>query len=116
MSKVLEKIIYKRVYQFLEMNHILYESQYRFRNECSCEHVIIELTGHLLQVKELGQKSASIFLDLSKAFDTLNHNVLLKKLERYGIRGIAQQWFASYLENRSLRAKITTVRNKITYS
>ena len=85
MSKVLEKIIYKRVDQFLEMNHILYESQYGFKNKCSCEHVITELICHLLQAKELGQKSASFFLDLSKAFDTLNHNVLFKKLEHYGI-------------------------------
>ena len=91
MSKVLEKIIYKIVYQFLEMNHILYESQYGFRNKCSYEHAITELTGYLLQAKELGQKSALIFLDLCKAFDTLNHNVLLKKLECYGIQGIAQQ-------------------------
>ena len=87
-SKVPEKIVYARVYGFLETNGILYESQYGFRNKQSCKQAITKLLGHILQAKEVGHSSASIFLDLSNAFDTLNHKVLLKKLNHYGIRGI----------------------------
>ena len=85
LSKILKKIIYKRVYNYLDKNNILYESQYGFRNKCSCEQAITELLDHILQAKESNHFSASVFLDLSKAFDTLNHDVLLKKLDRYGI-------------------------------
>ena len=81
LSKILEKIIYKRIYIYLDKNNILYDSQYGFRNKCSCEQVITELLGHILQAKELNHHCASVFLDLSKAFNTLNHEVLLSKLE-----------------------------------
>ena len=88
-SKLLEKIIYIHVYSFLEDHNILYDSQYGFHSKRSCNQAITELTGRLLQAKEQSLHSAAIFLDLSKAFDTLNHEVLLAKLHRYGIRGIA---------------------------
>ena len=56
------------------------------------------------------------FFDLSKVFDTLNHEIHIKKLERYGIQGVASDWFNSYLKNRTLVTKITTPSNTITYS
>ena len=104
------------MYKFLEKNKILYESQFGFRSRHSCEHAIAELSGRLLQAKEQGQHSAADFLDLSKAFDMLNHQVLLYKLECYGIQDTACKWFESYLHNRSLVAKITTSSNNVTYS
>ena len=115
-SKVLEKIVYKRVYSFLEKNNILYNSQYGFRTKRSCEQAIMEFTGRVLKAKELGLHSASIFLDLSKAFDTLNHEVMLNKMERIGLRGIVYNWFKSYLTGRSLSAKISTSDGKVVYS
>ena len=92
-SKLLEKILYNRMYKFPEKNKILYESQFAFQSRHSCEHAIAELIRRLLQAKEKGQYSATVFLDLSKAFNTLNHQVLLMKLEHYGIRDTAHKWF-----------------------
>ena len=74
---------------------------------------ICELTGYVLQSKNWSEHSASVYLDLSKAFDTLDHNILLHKLDRYGIRGVAKEWIGDYLWNRSLVTKITTSPNKI---
>ena len=67
-----------------------------------CENAIQELLSGVLKAKENKKYTAAIYLDLSKAFDTLDHPVLLQKLEIYGIRGIVLAWFQSYLENRSL--------------
>ena len=115
-SKLLEKVIYKRVYSFLEKENILFQSQYGFRSNHNCEHAILELTGNILQAHEKREHPVCIYLDLSKAFDTLNHQVLLCKLEKMGIRGITNSWFESYLSGRSLVTKVTTSENNTTYS
>ena len=111
-----EKLIYKRLYLFLNVNGTLFASQYGFRKNHLCEHAILELTGHILQAKNNGEQTACVFFDLSKAFDTLDHHILLSKLEKYGIRGTPLNWFKSYLDGRSLVAKIQTRPNIITYS
>ena len=105
-SKILEKIIYNRVFKFLTKYNILYDSQYGFRSKHSCEDAILELVGRVLQSKNDDKYCAGIFLDLSKAFDTLDHHLLLQKMEKYGIRGLTLDWFKSYLSNRSILAKI----------
>ena len=116
MSKLLEKLMYKRVYSFINKYDILYRSQYGFHNHRSCEQAIQELLGKILQVREDGDNAASIFLDLLKAFDTLDHKVLLAKLEKYGICGPALNWFTSYLQDRSLVTKVHISHSKIMYS
>ena len=116
LSKLLEKVMYTRLYGYLESQKLLYPSQYGFRSKRSCEQVITELVGNILQSKNQNEHCASIFLDLSKAFDTLDHTILLQKLEIYGIRGIALEWFRSYLKDRSLVAKIMTGPNIIVKS
>ena len=115
-SKILEKIMYKRVISFINKSDILFKSQYGFRRQHSCEQAVQELLAKILHSQEDGHKTASIFMDLSKAFDTLNHDLLLQKMERYGIRGVPLKWFKSYLAGRSLVAKVQTSENKITYS
>ena len=110
-SKILEKIIYKRVYSFLQNSGQLYENQYGFHANHSCEHAIGQVVGTIVKALENKQYAASILLDLSKAFDTIKHNILLKKLELYGIRGSALAWFESYLTNRTLRVKCRTISN-----
>ena len=105
MSKVLEKIIYKRVYLFLTNTNQLYQSQYGFRSKHSCEHAVQELLGNVLKAQENKKITAAIFLDLSKAFDSLEHDVLIQKLELYGIRGRILDWFQCYLSNRKMRVK-----------
>ena len=105
MSKLLEKIIYTRTYNFLERSNLLYTSQYGFREGHSCENAVSELVSEVIKSRQEGLYTMSVFLDLSKAFDTLEHTVLLKKLEKYGIRGTCNEWFKSYLENRKIRIK-----------
>ena len=107
-SKLLEKIMYKCIYDFLDVNHALYDSQYGFRKKHSCEHAISELLSNIVKGFEKREFTISIFLDLSKAFDTLLHSVLFVKLEHYGIRGIVLEWFKSYLCDRSMQAKCNT--------
>ena len=99
-SKVLEKVIHTRTYKFLNQAGILYSSQYGFREGHSTSHAITELISNVLNAYEKKEFTLAVFLDLSKAFDTIDHCILLKKLEYYGIRGIALEWFASYLSDR----------------
>ena len=85
LSKILEKIMYKRLYSYLDRRNVLYASQYGFCSKRSCEQAIAELMGYILHSKNKNEHSASVFLDLLKAFDTLDHQILLRKLHRYGI-------------------------------
>ena len=105
-----------QVYKFLEKNQTLCESQYGFHQKHSCEQATSELVGSLRQEKEDNLNSATIFLDLSKSFDTLNHTALLSKLDCYEIRGTCNNQFQSYLYQRSLITKILTSEGKVTYS
>ena len=116
-SKLLEKIMYRRTYNFLENTGQLYNSQYGFRQGHSCENAVSELLSDIIKGKQEGLYTAAMFLDLSKAFDTLEHTVFLKKLEKYGIRGVAKEWFKDYLTNRKVRTKCNVASSgKMEYS
>ena len=99
-DKIIEKLMHKRLYKFLEDNQILYENQFGFRKQNSTVHALIQITEQIRQSIENGKYGCGIFIDLRKAFDTVNHDILLKKLEHYGVRGTPLQWFKSYLSNR----------------
>ena len=117
MSKLFEKIVYRRTYKFLEKHDKLYAGQYGFREGHSCESAVSELISVAIKGQQEGMYTLALFLDLSKAFDSLEHSVLLKKLERYGMRGKSNDWFASYLTDRKMRVKCTvTSTGKLEYS
>ena len=108
-SKLLEKLMYKRLINFIEKHEILYNSQYGFRKNRSTEMAITSLTTKITEAIENKEFTAGIFLDLSKAFDTVNHSILIEKLQHYGIRGIALEWFKNYLTNRTQVVKYNNV-------
>ena len=114
-SKLLEKIIYKRTYSFLEDTDQIYHSQYGFRSKYSCEQAVSELLGKIVKKKEIKKDTLAVFLDLSKAFNSLDHAIPGCRLERYGIHGLPLQWFDSYLSDHLLRAKCST-NEGMTYS
>ena len=109
LSKIIEKVVHKRLYHFLNSQHILYDSQYGFRPKRSTIQAITQLTAHILDTLDNKQHSICVFLDLSKAFDTINHATLLVKLHKYGVRGLALEWFKSYLSNRKQFVKFNNI-------
>ena len=116
-SKLLEKIVYTRTYSFLCDTDQLYQSQYGFRSGHSCQNAICELVGRIVKHKEQKESSIGVFIDLSKAFDTLNHSMLLSKMDKYGIRGLTLDWYRSYLNNRYMRVKCPSdITGQMTYS
>ena len=99
-GKVFEKIVYNRVYSFVTDKNILVKNQYGFQRLKSTEHAGLDLQSKIINAYENKLNSCSIFLDFAKAFDTVNHEILLSKLYHYGIRGPTHNWFKSYLSNR----------------
>ena len=99
-SKILEKVVYEQVVTHLELHNILYSKQFGFRKNHSTIDAITTLMGEILNGFEKNFMTLSIFIDLHKAFDTVSHSLLLKKLDLLGIRGCELTWFENYLSNR----------------
>ena len=99
-SKIYEKLMHNRIVDFMEKNNSFYEMQYGFRSGRSCEHALLKAQSILLNSLNKNQISLLLLIDFSKAFDMVEHSILLKKLSHYGIRGTTLSWLKSYLENR----------------
>ena len=99
-SKVLERTMYNRVDNHLDFKDFLYEKQFGFEKNNSTEDVILQLTRYITGSFEKGEYTLGVFIDLSKAFDNVHHQSLIKKLQYYGIDGPALKWFKNYLSNR----------------
>ena len=99
-SKVLERIMYNRVYNHLDSKGLLYEKQFGFQRNNSTEHAILQLTPNITDSLEKGEYTLGVFIDLSKAFDIVDHQILINRLQYYGIDGTALELFKSYLSNR----------------
>ena len=111
LSKLLEKVVYRRIYTFLNKTNQLFCSQYGFRTGHSCNQAICELVGVVAKNIEKNWTTVCVFLDLSKAFNMLEHASVYEKLERYGIQGKALDWFKSYLTDSKIRVKVNNTKS-----
>ena len=89
--------MHKRLTSFLDRHNILYKHQYGLQRSRLTDHAILDLRTNIIEAVDSGEKSCSIFLDFAKAFDTVNHDILLEKLKYSGIRGLQLNWFKSYV-------------------
>ncbi len=106
LSKILEKLFNNRMDAFLEKRKLFSESQYGFRVNRSTTQAIMESIEEITDVMDNKKLAIGVFIDLKKAFDTINHNILFIKLEKYGIRGLVLDWVKSYLKGRQQVVKL----------
>ena len=99
-SKVYEKLIYVRIYSYLTKNNMIYNKQFGFRSNYSTTHAILSITEYIRTLLDDGHFVCGIFVDLEKAFDTVDHYILCEKLKFYGIYGICNKLIKSYLTGR----------------
>ena len=97
-GKIIEKLIHLRLNLFLETHNCYYPFQFGFRLNFSTSNALMSIIENIQTQLDYGKYSVGVFVDLKKAFDTVDHNIILKKLDYYGVRGIANEWFASYLK------------------
>ena len=108
-SKIFEKMMHIQLTSFLNKNKVLSSFQFGFGKKHSTNHALISLTEMIRLALDNDQFVCGVFINLQKAFDTVDHKILLSEINHYGIKGIPYEWFKSYLTNRQ---QFTTVNNK----
>ena len=114
-SKLLEKIYYNRLLNFINKHNILHENQFGFRSGKSTSSAIAYVTASLINKLQNNKHTAFVLLDLKKAFDFINHDLLLTKLNHFGIRGLPLAWMNSYLTNRRQKTKVNSIFSSYKY-
>ena len=107
--KIFERLIYARFMPFLNKECILYDHQFGFHSKRSTDLAILDIHRKLIDDFENNNFACCMFLDFAKAFGTVNHNILLQKLNAYGVRGIVHDWFKSYLTDRKQMVKLSNI-------
>ena len=98
-GKIIEKLMHQRLNQFLEENECFYPHQFGFRLNISTNNGLMSIIENIQTRLDDNEFTAGVSVDLKKAFDMVDHEILIGKLEHYGVRGIAKEWFCSYLAN-----------------
>ena len=112
-SKLYEKLVCNRLMNYLSKHSILHNNQYGFRSHHDTSMAVIDMVDKISAAMDSNEFSIGLFIDLSKAFDTLNHKILLQKLNHYGIRGVTLKWFESYLTNRYQYVEYNGVKSNL---
>ena len=110
-SKILEKLFVNRLDNFIDKYELLSDHQYGFRSNRSTSLAVMDFVENIATAVDKKHHTVGVFIDLCKAFDTIDHSLLLQKLERYGIRGVSQQWLRSYLSNRFQYVEINKTKS-----
>ena len=112
-GKVLEKIVQIRLYGYLEKNKLIYKNQYGFRRKTGTSHCVLNLINDISKAFNDDQMSSVLSLDVQKAFDIINWDILFAKLEHYGIKNGALRWFQSYFQNRTSQVSVNGILGSI---
>ena len=112
LGKCLEKLIYRRLYKFIQDQDILCHNQYGFQKNKSTEQAVFDLQAKVVNALEKGESPCCVFLDLAKAFDTVNKDILMHKLNYYGIRGSTHSLINSYLAGRTQCVQINDIKSE----
>ena len=115
LSKLIEKLAHKRLYNFLEKCSLLFENQYVFCVKMSTNHSLIDITNKILEACDKGSLACGVFLDFKKAFDTVNQYILFYKLNHNGVRGAKSNWSKSYLGKRQQHTTVNSFSSKNAY-
>ena len=112
-SKLYEKVMHSRILNFFNSNGCIYQRQYGFRPNHSCEHALLDAQSTIHNTLNKKQISLLLLIDFSKAFDMVDHSILLDKLYKYGIRGVAHNWFKTYLSGRNQYVTVNNIKSTI---
>ena len=94
-EKVLERLMFNRLKKFLDKNDVFYKYQFGFRKNHATSHALMDVTDFIYKALDEGKFVFGLYIDLQKDLDTVAHNILLYKMQHYGITGIALEWFKS---------------------
>ena len=106
LSKVLERVISNQVYGYFESNKLLFPNQFGFRRSHSCQDLLLKIMDYVAKAMHENKFVITCYIDLKKAFDTCNWQILFRKLEHYGLDNSAIRWFQSYLSERKMFTRV----------